>query len=98
MSITVGVDLGARSYDIHVGRGLLERGGALAAPLIGEKRVFLVTDEVVAPLHAARLEAGFAAAGIAVSRIVLPAGGQAMVAWNITANSAVVDIHAVVDE
>ena len=31
MSITVGVDLGARSYDIHVGRGLLERGGALAA-------------------------------------------------------------------
>lgn len=28
----------------------------------------------------------------------LPAGGQAMVAWNITANSAVVDIHAVVDE
>lgn len=30
--------------------------------------------------------------------IVLPAGGQALVAWNITANSAVVDIHAVVDE
>lgn len=30
--------------------------------------------------------------------IHLPAGGQAMVAWNITANSAVVDIHAVVDE
>jgi 3-dehydroquinate synthase len=76
MSITVRVDLGDRSYDIHVGRGLLERGGALAAPLLGEKRVFLVTDEVVAPLHAARLEAGFAAAGIAVNRIVLPAGEQ----------------------
>jgi hypothetical protein len=30
--------------------------------------------------------------------IILPAGGQAMVAWNITANSAVVDIHCVVDE
>jgi hypothetical protein len=30
--------------------------------------------------------------------IVLPAGGQAICAWNITANSAVVDIHAVVDE
>jgi hypothetical protein len=28
----------------------------------------------------------------------LPPGGQAMVAWNITANSAVVDIHAVVSE
>jgi hypothetical protein len=30
--------------------------------------------------------------------IVMPAGGAALVAWNITANSAVVDIHAVVDE
>lgn len=30
--------------------------------------------------------------------ITIPAGGQAMVAWNITANSAVVDIHAVVSE
>lgn len=30
--------------------------------------------------------------------IVMPAAGQAMVAWNITANSAAVDIHAVVNE
>lgn len=30
--------------------------------------------------------------------IVLAAGGPAIVAWNITANSAAVDIHAVVDE
>lgn len=30
--------------------------------------------------------------------IVLPAGGQAICAWNLTANSAVVDIHVVVDE
>lgn len=30
--------------------------------------------------------------------IWLPPAGQAMVAWNITANSAVVDIHAVVSE
>jgi len=30
--------------------------------------------------------------------IILPAAGQALVAWNITANSAVVDIHAVADE
>jgi hypothetical protein len=30
--------------------------------------------------------------------IVLPAAGSAIVAWNITANSAVVDIHAVADE
>lgn len=30
--------------------------------------------------------------------ITVPAGGQAMCAWNITANSAVVDLHAVVSE
>ena len=30
--------------------------------------------------------------------VVMPAGSQALCAWNITANSAVVDIHAVVDE
>lgn len=30
--------------------------------------------------------------------IVLAAGGPAIVAWNITANSAAVDIHAVADE
>lgn len=30
--------------------------------------------------------------------IVLPGAGAAMCAWNITANSAVVDIHFVVDE
>ena len=76
MTEIVRVELGARAYDIHVGRGLLEQGGALAAPLLAEKRVFLVTDDVVSGLHAARLEAGFAAAGIAAHRIVLPAGEQ----------------------
>ena len=30
--------------------------------------------------------------------IVLPAAGAALCAWNITANSAVVDIHCAVDE
>lgn len=30
--------------------------------------------------------------------VTLPAAGSAIVAWNITANSAVVDIHCVVDE
>lgn len=30
--------------------------------------------------------------------LVLPAAGQAVCAWNITANSAIVDIHLVVDE
>lgn len=30
--------------------------------------------------------------------VVLPAGGQAICAWNITANSAAIDVHIVADE
>ncbi|MBL8701279.1 MAG: 3-dehydroquinate synthase [Alphaproteobacteria bacterium] len=74
MSETVRVELGARSYDIHVGSGLLQQAGKLAAGIVKEKRVFVVTDERVAPLHAMRLEDGLRAAGIAPLRITLPAG------------------------
>ena len=45
--------------------------------------------------------AALVGAGIAYSfpwGITIPAGGQAMCAWNITASSAVVDIYAVVNE
>jgi len=77
----VRVDLGDRSYDIHVGSGMLERGAALAAPLLAEKRIFVVTDTTVAALHAARLEQGFAAAGIAVHRLTLPPG-EATKSWD----------------
>ena len=77
----VRVDLGDRSYDIHVGSGMLERGAALAAPLLAEKRIFVITDTTVAALHAARLEQGFAAAGIAVHRLTLPPG-EATKSWD----------------
>jgi 3-dehydroquinate synthase len=70
----VRVELGVRSYDIHVGGALFERAGPLAAPHVKERRVFVVTDATVAPLHAARIEASLAAQGIEPHRIVLPAG------------------------
>lgn len=74
MTETVRVELGSRSYDIHVGRGLLQQAGVLAKGVLTEKRLFVVTDDRVAPLHADRLEAGFRAAGVEPFRIVLPAG------------------------
>jgi 3-dehydroquinate synthase len=70
----VAVDLGARSYEVRIGRGLVDVAGAAIAPLLHRPRVAIVTDATVAGLHLARLEAALAAAGIASVALVLPAG------------------------
>ena len=68
------VDLGARSYSILIGRGLLAEAGALMAPVLTGKRVFVVTDDNVAPLHLGSLLAALDHAVIAHDHYVLPAG------------------------
>ncbi|QKT03421.1 3-dehydroquinate synthase [Ectothiorhodospiraceae bacterium 2226] len=58
---TLQVDLGARSYPIHIGPGLLARRD-LIAPAIAGRQVLVVTNETVAPLYldaALRLLDGF---------------------------------------
>ena len=56
---TITVSLGERSYPIHIGAGLLagsrELVGATAA-----KQLLIVTNETVAPIYLARVEAAFA--------------------------------------
>ena len=71
---TLRVNLGARSYDIVVGAGLLARAGELLAPLLQRPRVFVVTDENLAEQHLPALVRGLATGGIAVESLVLPAG------------------------
>jgi 3-dehydroquinate synthase len=71
---TVPVALGARSYDVRIGEGLIDRAGAEIAPLLRRPRVVIVTDATVAALQLPRLQAGLAAAGIAHDTIVLPPG------------------------
>jgi 3-dehydroquinate synthase len=73
----VAVDLGARSYDIVVGEGLVARTGALLAPLLPQRRVGIVTDTNVAPPYLAPLLASLEAAGIAHEAVIVPAGEQA---------------------
>ena len=70
----VTVALGARSYDILVGRGLVAEAGARLAPVLRQKRVVVVTDETVAGLHLARLAAALDAAGIRHDAIIVPPG------------------------
>ncbi|WP_119167548.1 3-dehydroquinate synthase [Algihabitans albus] len=69
------VDLGARSYDIAIGPGLIAQAGAEIAGLSdAPKRVVAVTDHHVAELHLATLERSLGNAGLAFDAFVVPAG------------------------
>lgn len=74
MTHTIHVSLGARSYDVHVGAGLIARAGELIAPFAPTKRVFVVTDENVAGYHGGSLNDALVDAGLEVSAFVLPPG------------------------
>ena len=81
MTETVHVDLGARSYDVLIGPGLLARSGGLIAPLLRRPRVAIVTDENVGRLHLATLCAGLQQSGISSVALTLPAG-EATKSWS----------------
>jgi 3-dehydroquinate synthase len=71
---TVKVALGARGYDIVIGRGLIASLGARVAGLRPRAKAAIVTDENVARHHLAGLEAALAGAGVATSRVIVPPG------------------------
>ncbi len=76
---TLTVDLGERSYPIHIGHGLLaqvadvlrERGVSASSKLL------IVTDENVARLYLKPLRETLAAGGYSLAEAVVPAGEQA---------------------
>ncbi|MFZ0105504.1 MAG: 3-dehydroquinate synthase [Thiobacillus sp.] len=70
---TLTVDLGDRSYPIHIGPGLLSQSD-LILPHLLQKRVMVVTNTTVAPLYLAQLTAMLESAGVKVATVVLPDG------------------------
>ncbi len=80
MTDVVPVALGARSYEVRIGPGLIDRAGHDIAPLLRRKRVAVLTESRVADLHLPRLQAALDAAGIAHATHVLPAG-EATKGW-----------------
>ncbi|MEM6679683.1 MAG: 3-dehydroquinate synthase [Pseudomonadota bacterium] len=70
--VTVG--LGARSYDVLVGPGLIAEAGTHLSPLLPRPFAAIVTDETVAGIHLAPLQAALAGAGIESEAVVVPAG------------------------
>ena len=70
---TLTVDLGARSYPIHIGAGLLQQA-QLILPHLAQKRVAIVTNTTVAPLYLDQLTATLTGQGVNVLPIILPDG------------------------
>ncbi|MFN4010312.1 MAG: 3-dehydroquinate synthase [Pannonibacter sp.] len=73
---TVPVDLGDRSYDILIGRGLLASAGERIAALMPGGRLAIITDATVARLHLSTLTASLDAAGIGYTVMTVPPGEQ----------------------
>ncbi|MCE8508959.1 3-dehydroquinate synthase [Ruegeria pomeroyi] len=80
MMNTVHVALGARSYEVEIGPGLMAEAGARIAPLLKRRRVCVLTDETVASLHLEALREGLAAGGITMQALALPPG-EATKSW-----------------
>jgi len=76
VSETIHVSLGARSYDVHVGPGLIARAGELIAPFAPSKRVFIVTDRTVAKHHGEALTAALEAANLTIGAAVALKPGE----------------------
>ncbi len=70
---TLTVQLGERSYPIHIGSGLL-RGGTQLRTAVGRHDVLLVSNVTVAPLYAGLVKSALAANRII--EVVLPDGEQ----------------------
>jgi 3-dehydroquinate synthase len=68
------VSLGARSYEILVGDDLIAHAGRYIAPLVERERVFVVTDEKVAPIYLEELGRALADADMTMAAKVIPAG------------------------
>jgi 3-dehydroquinate synthase len=71
----IAIELGARSYEVVVGSGVLARAGGEMAPVLRRPDAVVVTDSnLAATPHLATLERSLQAAGIAHRSIVLPPG------------------------
>lgn len=73
MKRTVRVELGSRSYDVHIGPGQLDQLGPTAQSL-RFSRAAVISDSTVAPLYASRAIDSLARAGVTAGLITFPAG------------------------
>ena len=79
--ILIDVALGARRYDLMIGRGLLSELGVLVAARRPHAAVALVSDTVVASHHLSAAQAALTAAGVRTTAVVI-APGEGSKSWH----------------
>ncbi len=77
---SLSVALGARSYPIHVGSGILA-DASLYAPHLRGRRAAIVTNAVIAPLYLARVRTALGAAGAAAAIEITVEDGEQAKRW-----------------
>ncbi len=70
----VAVHTPSRSYDVHVGVGIIDEVGQLTRAACGGERACVISDDNVAPLYANAVAESLAEAGYETSLQVFPAG------------------------
>ena len=74
------VALAGRSYEVHVGRGLIDQVGHLAAPFMRKSQVAIVADGNAWAAHGRRVESALAQAGRSAS-VFEVAAGESSKSW-----------------
>jgi 3-dehydroquinate synthase len=70
----IDVALGARSYQVRIGQGLVAEAGRQIAPLLRRKKVAVITDDTVAAEHLMALAKALELQGIAMTALTIPPG------------------------
>lgn len=78
----IDVNLAGRSYQVHVGRGLIDDVGTLAQKLIRKQRAVVVSDINARKHHGDRLSAALKASGVETEWFDVPAG-EAAKSWSM---------------
>ncbi|HEX3443414.1 MAG TPA: hypothetical protein VHS80_01775, partial [Chthoniobacterales bacterium] len=71
---SITVDLGPRTYEVVIGKGLLRQAGPAIRRLGFAGQAVIVTDEIVSHLYSGPLLASLSEAGFSSSQEIIPSG------------------------
>ncbi len=83
--ITIRVELSERSYDIRIGRGILDQAGRFVGERLQGKQAIIITDENVCHSHGEHVAASLNSSGIRTEILIVPAGEETKSAEQATA-------------